>query len=953
MPNVNINSGSGGSVYNPYSDQSPTGTTSTTPQQATAEVSAAKLLRSDSLTSSLPGQAGQTQTAQIKPYTAQPGTPQLAQPQDPAPVYTTDPKTGLPVLNANFSQQPVIRQENQKDISFGDNFNNLLNQAVVDQNLSSEDTALLRYSYYHPDSDIVPQNLKELAKSIISQATNKVQQEYEDPSFQPQPDVTSFDNNVNDLYQNDFNAALQNYAEQNGLSSDDVAKLIYAQDHPDAPVDPKYAAILKEINSQVLLDLNQEYGLPSSLVFQPDAAYFDAQISEDFGASFDALLSAYADANGLSSGDEETIKFAFMHPEADIPAKDGVDYKQIASDLGAQASAQTSKADGLPVGVSPSPPTKTYDQMLTGGFIFNARDAIAADSGMSSLSADDLNTVFLLVTGQLDMNDPSIPDALKSKAAAIKKAALAKLQAQYGIPNGQFTPDPASMAGATLAAPANLKTMDGLLSTQGKMLKGLTDTLNKMPESSNKANYANYLKAIAEAMADLRNVLYLVQQKDSALSNAMSKWSLDSAQNRNALSNAQKDANLQKMRDQPKPKGGVLGSVMKFFQKLGPIFSAIMAFALLGPVGLALSVLDTKLGIFAKMFNGMADAIGKIAKSCGASDKLVAGIESAVKIMTMVTFFLSFGPLSGAAFITFGPSMISESEVCTDVVTSFGASPALAQKIGMYMSMAIGAAIALSTMLVPIPGPNLAAIAGGAASILRQVAQTVSTVSELAASALRQLASLIEKLPRAIESLQSKISEIANTVQKFIEKFLEDFAAKLNGALAKALKYPGEASEALSGVLDNMQAVSDALRRAANKVTDALPSLSEKATDKLDKIGSYISKLPESAWDELVATATNPIAIASTFETAGQVQSAISNIQRADWMKKLAILEKLIAQLEGTIDVLDAMIRNLRKALDSLISGLPPIGQQINDINTQVNTLYQKANDSQTQLFNA
>lgn len=943
MPNVNINPGGGGSVYNPYSDQSPTGTT--TPQ---APVSAANILRSDTLTSSLTGQAGQTQ-APVKPYTAQLGTPQLAQPQDPSPVYSTDPKTGLPVLNANLSNQPIIKPQNEKDISFGNNFNNLLNQAATDQNLSSEDTALIRYAYYHPDSDIVPQNLKELAKTLISQATNQVQQEYEDPSFQSQPDVASFDNNVNDLYQQDFNAALKNYAEKNGLSSDDVAKLIYAQDHPDAPVDPKLAAILKEVNTEVLGDLHQEYGLPSSLEFKPDTAFFDAQINENFGANFDSLLSAYADANGLSAGDQETIKFAFMHPEADIPAKDGLDYKQVASELGAQASAQTSKADGLPVGVSPSPPTKTYDQMLTGGYIFNARDAMAADSGMSSLSADDQNTVFLLVTGQLDMNDPSIPDALKSKASAIKKAALAKLQAQYGIPNGQFTPDPASMAGATLAVPANLKTMDGILSTQGKMLKGLTDTLNKMPESPNKANYANYLKAIADAMADLRNVLYLVQQKDSNLSQEMSKWSLDSSQNRNALSNAQRDENLKKMRDHPKPKGGVLGAIMKFFQKLGPVFGAIMAFAMMGPVGLALSVLDTKLGIFAKMINGLADVIGNLIHN----ERIKEGIKTAIKVMTMATFFMAMGPMAGAAIVTFGPQMIAESGVCENIVASCGGSPDLAKKIGMYMSMAIGAAIALSTMLVPIPGPNLAAISAGAVSVLRQVAQAVETVSELAANMIRQLASLIEKLPTAIESLQSQISEIANTVQQFIEKFVKDFAAKLNGALSKALKYPGEASEALSGVLDKMQTVADTLKGVANKVADTLPSLSEKSSERLDKIGSYLSKLPESAWDELVSTATDPMAIASTLETVGQVQGAISNIKIADWKHKIAALETLIAQLEGTIDLLDAMIKNLRKVLDNLLSGLPPVGQQINDINTQVNTLYQKATESQTQLFNA
>lgn len=950
MPDVNINTGSGGSVYNPYADRSPAGTTL---PKAPGSVSPVNKLQSDTITSSLTGQAAQTQAQRVKPYTAQLGTPQLAQPKDPGTVYSTDPKTGLPVLNANGSQQPVITPQNQKDISFGNNFNTLLNQAAAEQNLSAEDSALVRYAYYHPDSDIVPQQLKELAKSIISKATSQVQQEYQDPSFQAQPDVQSFDNNINDLYQNDFNAALKNYAEQNGLSDDDVAKLIYAQNHPDAPVDPKYAAILKELNSQVLGDLHQEYGLPSSLEFQPDTAFFDAQINENFGTAFDSLLSAYADANGLSAADQETIKFAFMHPEADIPAKDGVDYKQIAADLGAQASAQTVKADGLPVGVSPSPPTKTYDQMLTGGYIFNARDAIAADAGLMSLSADDQNTVFLLVTGQLDMNDPSIPDALKEKAKAIKKAALAKLQAQYGIPNGMFTPDPAHMAGATLAVPANLKTMDGILTTQGKMLKGLTDTLNKMPESPNKANYANYLKAIAEAMADLRNVLYLVQQKDSALSQEMSKWSLDSSQNKNALNEAQRQNNLKKIRDQPKPKGGVLGAIMKFFQKLGPIFGAIMAFALMGPVGLALSVLDTKLGIFSKMLDGVADVIGNIAKSLGASDQTVAGLKTAMKIMTMVAFFMAMGPMSGAALVTFGPQMISESGVCNDIATAFGASPELAQKIGMYMSMAIGAAIALSTMLVPIPGPNLAAIAGGAASILRQVAQAVQTVSELAASVLRQLASLIQKLPTAIESLQSKIGQIAETVQKFIEKFVSDFAAKLNGALAKALKYPGEASESLSKVLDNMQQIADALKGAVNRVTDTLPSLSEKASERLDKIGSYLSKLPESAWDELVATATDPIAIASTLETVGQVQGAISNIKIAEWKQKIAALEELIAQLEGTIDLLESMLKNLRKVLDNLMSGLPPVGQQINDINTQVNTLYQKATESQTQLFNA
>lgn len=949
MPNVNINTGGGGSVYNPYADSQATGTGS---PDGTATEAPTKALAADTLTS-----AGGTQTLQQatqtveagapKPYLAPADRPTLSQPQNPDAVFSTNPKTGQAQLNSTITSTPILTESDEKNISFDENFNNLLAAATTDQNLSSEDVALVKYAYYHPESDLVPQNLKDLAKSIIQNAADQVQKQFEDPSYQPQPDAASFDKTVSALYQQDFNAALKQYAEDNGLSDEDVARLIFAQNHPDAAVDPKDADILKQVNQQVLSDLNEEYGLPSSLKFSPDTAYFDAQISEDYGTNFDSLLSAYADANGLSSEDAATVKYAFVHPEADIPTTEGgPDFKQIAAELGKQALAQTAKADGLPAGYSPSPPVKTFDQMVTGGFLFAVRDAISSGA-YSSLSAEDLNTVFQLVTGQLDLNDPNIPDALKQIARDIKKQALAKVLQQYGIPAGQFEPQPSDLAGASLAVPQNLKVMNGAVGLSTGLTGGLKEIVKSMPDGSSKSIYADYLKAISDAIADLRNVLYLIQQKDSSLSKDMSNWSLEGARNKNDLNTASRNEQLKKMRDRPKPKGGVLGAIMKVFAKLGPILSIIMATVMMGPVGLALAVLDAKLQIFSKMTNGIAGAIGKIAAACGASEKTVKGIETAMKVMVIAAFFMALGPMAGSGFIVFGPQMIQESGVCEDIAVSCGADPELAQKIGMYLTMAIGITIALATMLVPIPGPQLAGIASGAANALRSAATAMGEISTTASKILTNLASAIEKIPTL--SLSGSLSKIGSQAKSFMGSALDKFSDTV-GALSKAVKFPEEASAALGKVADNMQSLIDGVRKSLADLSSKLPNMDGTVMEKvIDKLEGFIN----SAWDEAVSTATDPIALASTIESGANIQSGITSFKVAEWLKLKGKIEELIAQIEATLEVLEAALKNLRTVIDNLFSGMPQTGQQINDLNTLVLTLYQKADESQTKLFNA
>jgi hypothetical protein len=922
MPDLNISTGKGGSVYNPYADQTGVSTQ--------AADTTDKVAPGDTIASAADPSLLETPKPLEKPYLAPADRPSLAAPGNPESLYSANPKTGQPELNAQLSGQPLLNEANKKDASFAENFNNLLLSAAQDNQLSSEDVALVKYAYYHPESSLVPQNLKDLAKTIIQAATQQVQEQFNDPEFTPQPDVQSFDNAYTSLYQQDFNAALQAYAEQNGLSDEDVARLIFAQNHPEIPPDPKDAAILKELNATVAGDLNEEYGLPTSLKFTPDTAFFDTQITQNLDNNFSSLLQAYAEANGLSSQDEATINYAFNHPEADIPkSESGIDYKQIAADLGSKATEMTAKADGLPPGYSPGLPTKTYDQMVTGGFIFAVRDLLADVPG-ASLSKEDQEIVFQLVTGQLDPSDPSIPDSLKKKASEIKQKALEKILAQYGIPAGQFEPDPAYMANATPEVPANLKTMDGSLKHSSQMAQGLQDVLNKMPDGPQKTVYADYLKAISDAIAKLRDVLYLIQQKDSSLSKEMSNWSLNGAQNKNDLNTAKREDQLEKMRQ--KPKSPALMGLMKFFQKLGPVFGAIMASVMLGPMGLALIVLDMKLQIFEKMMNGVASVVTKIAEKLGASEQTLNGMKTAMKMLVMAAFFLAMGPMAGTGFMTLGPQMISESGICENLAMSFGADPDKAKKIGMYMSMAVGMAITLSMMIVPLPPAAAAAIGRTVAMVTKEISEMFTKILSVVQTVIKSFVNSVVDAAGAsqsISSLQTAIKTIASTINEFIQALVKQ-VKDLVGSLDKASKFPSQAKDAIDDLI---------------KYVDDFT--------KDNPIGKTARNIGESVVEEVKATATDPLAVAQVFQTAAEVQTGVSNLQRAEWLKKQAKVEELLAQIEAALGELEAMLKNLRQALDNVQAGLSVTGKEINDLNTLMMTLYQKATDSQTQLFNS
>lgn len=929
MPNVNINTGGGGGIYNPLPDDSPVATTQ-------APIKPEGAFAKDQIVSANPVGAQQALLVQ-KPYVAPPDRPTLSSPNNPDSVYKTNPDTGKPQLNIPVTSKPILSVSNQQDGAFATGLNNLLDEATQSQGLSEEDAALVRFAYYHPDSEIVPQNLKDLAKDLIQKATDQVREQFNDPDFEPKPDVTSFDNNINDLYQSDFNAALKNYAEENGLSDEDVARLIFAQNHPETPVDPKDAAVLKELNAQVVQDLSQEYGLPSTLEFKPDTEFFDAQISQNLEANFDALLSTYSDENGLSSKDAATVKFAFMHPEADIPVSDsGLDYKALAADLSAKATAQTVKADGLPEGYSPTPPTKTFDQIVTGGFIFAARDAVTDPA--QGLSKEDQETVFQLVTGQISMDDPSVPDALKDSARAVKKKALQKVMAQFGIPQGQFEPDPNNMKNASINTPKNLQIQTGTVKLAGGMVGGFKTVLKEMPNGSEKAVYADYLKAIGDALANLREVLYAIEQKDSSLSKEMSNWSTQSAQNKNDLNNAQRNKNLEKMRKAAKGKGGPLGALMKFFKKLGPIIGAMMATAMLGPVGLALSVLDTKLQIFAKMNSLFADGLAKMAKSAGASDKVAERMKIVGKVMFISTFFVAMGPTGGSAFMTFGPQMISESGVVKDIAVSAGAKPELAGQIGMYVTMAVGAAIALAMMIVPIPGPQVAALAKGAIDALRTVADALVDVATIVAQTLQKMVKFLADKMSSVMSLESQLGQVASMANDAIKTIIDNMKS-LIGTLSKTVGYPNEALQAFSSTFDD--AINGASKLGKN-IKDSLGAPGDVAMNFLDNVGHHLS-----------SSIKNPITIASTFETASGVEQAVNNLKLAAMKRAQAKLEELIGVLEGAIELLTSFLKNLRQVLDKLMAGLPETAQQVASTNEQVVTLYGDAGASQSRLLSA
>lgn len=832
-------------------------------------------------------------------YTSNSNNPQLAKP-DVTPGRPTakasDAFQPAPTLGA---QQGTLQQSQPKSTqgqqAFANNFNGTLAQTAADKGLSPQDTALVRYSYYHPEDTNVPPEHQALAANIRSSSQTQVQSDV-DPEWQSQPDTEGFDNQTGSLFNESFNGNLQQHAEENNLSPEDTAQLIYASNHPeDESVDPQTKQTLQTLNTQSMGNVSNLYNLPPGILKPPkaDPTLFDQKTSADSDMAFEQNLGDLAGTYNLSKGQTARIRYLhYMTPpptEEETAPQGKTNLQTLRGKAEQRASAHIQRNNGTPPNYAPKPNSANYQATLNGSYADNVRQLIAKFQGPPVISTDEEQQ--LLMNAIMDPDSPNTPPNLRDASNKLRPQARAAVEKKYKIPPGQFTPNRELIPGGGVMKPQTqnnpaINATRNSISDAEEGTEELSGFVALMPDGEQKTMATNFILLIQEALSAARDMLYEVETTNSTTASMGARLNLQLQQSKIAYQAAQ----MQKMMDHH-AKGGIFSGVEKAFSHLG-ILGTILN-CCLNP----LQELDNKIH-FSSAFFSMVSAISNAITNTVfrfLPPKARAAMDVAMKVLiTAVLASEMMGPMMAVMSLATGglgpvlmimyliqsaPQLLMESGVVQNVVQIYSSSPLAAQIAAMSVAMAVGVAIAVGMMFIP--------------GAQETSALMVARLTEFLAETLGEIATMVM---RTVETVGEVISDIGETIADTVSS-----AGKLG----------------------------EKFMQAWNKLVETLQAFFKTASSNLVSF-------------QKVNTAVN-VGV-DLMQGYNNVIQAINSFQKAAVAREQG-------ELNASLDIVNALVQNLQKVINELLNALEGIGQDINNINTQVGTMYQTSSSTVSQMF--
>lgn len=732
-------------------------------------------------------------------------------------------------------------------------------------------------------------------------------------------------------FEQSFEDALSKYAAEHSLSEEDVAKLRFAHNNPDAEgLDPNTKAMLNEVNSQAVEQMSDAWGIPPGYVPKVDNGKFNAEVEVAFEDAFKQVLEAgdfqdLAQAVGMSEEDiYGALEFLNDNPDLVEQMKGdnsllgkmlGLDsqekFKKILqklSQLQGQAMSQISSQYGVPSNFKMG--KGDYSIMLQGRFLQMFEQNLKnQDPPLTKEQIADVRAA---------LSDPLNPNITKQTKALIQKIysqSLGQMRELYNVPVGWTAPVAALSSINTPAA--NIKMASAGIEQVEEGLTLLAKQVNGMADGPEKSIFINVLKMVADAIAHLKERIAYLQIMDGDVSKKLSIAQRDQGLYKTELQ-------MDKIKEAAEKKAKM--ATMKW---LGPLIKVIMLIimvvlllVLAGPVmGPLLAAVFTAATIQDIATGGKQNFITDSFKAI--MKNLPEPLNMIVAILIIIVIAMMAGGLAG--IMVFLDLFFSHSQVIQNFVKMCGGDK-MAQEITNMVCQIVTEIVVMIVLMVLTGGAAGAVMMG---QIAAKISTTMARTLELVASFLDKFGKVGKMLAESLMTIVKELDEFARATT-VATKALEA-ANKEVAALEKSYKTAFKLAKS-TGDVEHIN--------AAAKMLDQL-----KYAKGIQE-GLKSALLTSSGMTLLTTVVNNVMLGTSLLNGANQLNQARISFIRAQ-------LDIALGELDAEIAQLEALLKMLRKLLDMLLSGIQSLGDWMKELGDIQNKMYKDLSETTTMIAGA
>lgn len=615
--------------------------------------------------------------------------------------------------------------------------------------------------------------------------------------WRPNSARAHFREETDEIFKGTLEETLHAKAQELGLTDEQIARLRFGLYNPDL-ADRGDRQLINEIWQEAVTDFKSQFYLPEGFVPGLDESGFMGAMANDADEMFQEGLAQYALDNNLSEREVNQLRYAYYHPE------DSHD-SQTLSALDTITNSYQSRLQekwGTPSDYVHEPMTSYYDGILGASFQHRFHTALLnQDPPLTQAQIDDVMSV-------LAGNPASLPGT-QDLLNTIYNTTLSDMKAEFALP-ARWTP------GISLAelgnVPPHVQLAWQLDAETRERVGHLTGLVALMPDGPEKQTYLDTLKAVTEALSLMREMIYLMQMKDTDVGAKLNK-----TQHEAVLAKIDRlQRKMRKMRKKRK-KMGKLNPLLEFAKYMMIVMIIVVAVVtcvllfkisyiliplMIVVVAVAIAMIITMFTVFNPTEMAM-DGVQKLIALLAAeisfiNDKAAAILGEIAKYTLFVGLCLGAGPMLGLMYF------FQEGSVIEDIAKACGASEMQASIISASVEVAIQIIVLAIVMIILIcctfgaatpfaAAGGAAAIAGltakvGASTAAKILTKMLQAIMRFLQTMLKQVARFLEKMAKILQKAIRAVKQVAQTTIRSVKQSINKFLQKLHKTVRRILK---------------------------------------------------------------------------------------------------------------------------------------------------------------------
>jgi len=611
---------------------------------------------------------------------------------------------------------------------------------------------------------------------ILNEMLNELQRNVEDSLQAPIPD------NVRQNYQDNLS---QNYSAQFEDRVPQETRDPLLSEH----YIPEYTTGHFEEAAGILHDeVLGNLGLDEPPPIDSDA--FLGTITTQYDQRFEEMLQD----KGLT--ELEFRQATFLHYFPDTPFPEHI--QNIVNEIHSTLIGEIQRQYGLNDDFDPQPNRTAFEMTITGDLQYTF-DKLLKQQG---LNPEEMQLAFAYISGQ---GDALLPDHIKNIVDNVQAQAVGMINERYGIPEGWKTDTEIKDILSTITQTGwHVRMGYNTISYTEDYVELINNAIKDMPDSGDKSAILNVLKTVSEAITKLKQLIFLIQGKDSDIAMKYSKAEFEATMSKLDKQREELKEIHEKRRKQEKT-----AKVMKIFSFImAPLNIALSMVG--GPIGIALAVImmidqfDDKSHLMKDMFDAIDESIEKTGHGEDGKNRLKALAKIGV-CLALTVVSLNISSCSELFF--------SQSGAIEDMVESMGGSKQDAMWVTMALQVVVAVAIMVVSFKVVDVVKNAVKIPMDVLKIIDKVMkiQNVMEVFATTVGVAQQATNIAHNVYNGQIAMQkgdmdayvAEMEALIQVLQKLSQKILNslrgmgDFAADVNATMGQIWK---GASETATGV---------------------------------------------------------------------------------------------------------------------------------------------------------